>query len=63
MAFLGAHMQRRAPPQVPDVDLCSVTQKVGNDQVLIGGHRDLEGRLSTENAALFLLCFDANVNK
>lgn len=25
VAFLCAHMQRRAPPQVPDVDLRSVT--------------------------------------
>lgn len=55
VAFLCAYMQRRAPPSVPHVDLCSVSQEIRDDQVLIGGHRDLEGRLCTNYMSLLLL--------
>lgn len=48
VAFLRTHVQRRATPQVPDVDLSSVSQKVTDDEVLISGSRDVQSRLQTK---------------
>lgn len=45
VTFLGADVQRGATPKVPSVDVGSVGQKVLDDQVVVGGHSDLEGRL------------------
>lgn len=45
VAFLGAHVQRRATPEVMSVDVGPLTQEVPHDQVVVGRHGDLESCL------------------
>lgn len=54
MAFLRTHVQRRAAPAVPGVDLGSEGQQVVDDELLVGGGRDLESRLCAESSAAAL---------
>ncbi|TNN56035.1 hypothetical protein EYF80_033751 [Liparis tanakae] len=54
MAFLRAHVQRRAAPAVPGVDLGAEGQQVVDDELLVGGGRDLKGRLCAESSATAL---------
>lgn len=45
VTFLGTHVQRRATPEVTSVDVGSVTQKVPQDQVVVGRRGNLKSRL------------------
>lgn len=45
VTFLGTDVQRGATPKVPHVDIGSVSQKVLDDQVVVGGDGDLKGCL------------------
>lgn len=45
VTFLGTDVHRRATPKVTSVDVGSVSQKVLDDQVVVGGDGDLKGCL------------------
>lgn len=45
MSLLSAHVQSRAAPEVAGVDPGAVRQQVLNDEVLVRGGGQLEGRL------------------
>lgn len=47
VTFLGTNVQRRATPEVTSVDVGSVSQKVTDDQVVVGRHGDLKSCLHT----------------